>query len=433
MIKHTIWRHLVLFLCLSLSSLSCKKKESNTIDVQFETIPGSQFHSPNGTWWGYNQQKIVRFNSRVFMAVIENDNLVNGFPNALNPSIAYIYTKTDQGSWLKGAGLPTSRPVNLLMDSEGILHVIVFEPTEVDPTENGSLGKLKHYWFPNAANGDIQTHLEEVVEDHSPGNPETVNIRIGAAIGANDMMYITFGINQDVKIYDKQVGDLTWNEELAGQNLGNSYYYPYLTSTSSGPCILAVQDDYVGPGLPAIYFKNKIFQKFNGSWSNQTLIDLSNHPLTLSRNRLVDNCELFTTSNNKVLAIYQTYLDPNIDWKASHTQIEIDQSGQITTTPLTLDSDEINRIRIIEYEGQIYYLCIRYDKLFIKKGIDGKLTEINTPPFVSGNYIYLSSPMNSANLNSNYIDILMLNGNSMDYPSGTNYYVRLSKCQLNKL
>ena len=153
-------------------------------------------------------------------------------------------------------------------------------------------------------------------------------------------------------------------------------------------------------------------------------------PLAAIRNRLADNCELFVTSDNRVLGIYQSYLDPNTDWKANYTQIELDQGGNILSTPLNLESDEINRVRIIEYQGQIYYLCIKYDKLYIKKGIDGALTYIKTPPFTSGNYMYLSNRMNSANLHSNYIDILLLNGNMADYPNATNYYERISTSQL---
>ncbi|MFN4951666.1 MAG: hypothetical protein ACK5F0_08610 [Flavobacteriales bacterium] len=429
--------NLLIAICFIIFSSSCRKDKvphsASLEHILFELIPGSTYHDQNATWWGYNQQKIVRYEDKIFMAVINNDNLVNGYPNASNPSTAYIYCKTDQGNWVKGAGLPTSRPVNLLIDSQGILHVILFEPTEVDPMENGSLGRLKHYWFPHSSTGNIDTHLYEIIENHNQGEPESVNIRIGSTISSDNKMYVSFGINQDVKVYSKEENTSTWVEELAGQNLGNSYYYPFIATTSNGPCILAIQDDYVGPGLPAIYHKNKLFYRFNGSWINQTLLDLSTHPLAASRNRLADNCELFVTSDNRILGIYQSYLEPNIDWKATYTQIELAPSGNVISTPLNLESDEINRIRIIEHHGEIYYICIKYDKLFIKKGINGPLTLINTPSFTSGNYIYLSNRMNSANLNSNYIDILLLNGNVAEYPNAANYYVRIPTSQLAKL
>src|SRR5512138_2495855 len=41
--------------------------------ILVESLPGSVYHSPDGTWWGYNQSKVVRFGQRVFTYVIHND------------------------------------------------------------------------------------------------------------------------------------------------------------------------------------------------------------------------------------------------------------------------------------------------------------------------------------------------------------------------
>lgn len=413
--------------------LSCEKNQSSNIEVYIESIPGSKYHQQNGTWWGYNQQKIVRFENKVFMTVVENDNLVNGLPNASNPSTVYLYCKTDNGPWVKGEGIPTSRPANILVDSKGTIHLIVFEPTETDPSENGSLGKLKHYSFPNATSGDIFTHIIDLIEDHTPGTSETVNIRFGASIGADDIMYVSFGLYQDLKLYYKHVDAPNWTEEMAGQNLGNSYYYPFVLGTTKGPCVLAVQDDYLGPGLPNIYFKNKFFHRFNGTWTNQTVCDLSNHPLAANRSQLVDNCELFLTSSKMVIGIYQKKLDPSEDWKSSYFQIEVDSSGQYTETPIPLERGDINRIRLIEYQGSFFYLCIKNNGLFIKKGLQGSLKEIDLPSLRSGNYMYVSNGSSGSSINSDYVDILLLNGNAGDYPNGINHYVRINKHELEKL
>ena len=380
-----------ILLFLTIILFCCKKNDSSNISVHIESIPGSKYHQENGTWWGYNQQKIVRFENKVFMTVVDNDNLTNGFPNANNPSTVYLYCKTENGPWVKGAGIPTSRPANILVDSI------------------------------------------ELIVDHTPGTSETVNIRIGASISADDILYVSFGLYQDLKLYYKHVDAPNWTEEMAGQNLGNSYYYPFVLGTPNGPCVLAVQDDYVGPGLPAIYYKNKFFHRFSGTWNNQTICDLSTHPLAANRSKLVDNCELFLSSSNKVIGIYQKLLDPSEEWKSSYFQLEVAASGQTTETPIPLEMDDINRIRLIEHQGTLYYLCIKYNGLFIKKGIDGSLKEINLPSFVSGNYMYLSNASGGSSINSNYIDILLLNGYAQDYPNGTNHYVRINKCELEKL
>ena len=181
-----------LFTSILLGLSACKKKNNSNIHAYVEVIPGSTYHQENGTWWGYNQQKIVRYQNRVFMAVVDNQNLDLGYPNASNPSTVYIYSKQSDALWIKGAGFPASRPVNLLMDSEGCLHVFVFEPTENNPSENGSLGKLQHYWFPESNLGNIQSFQSETVINHIAGQPETVNIRIGATIAENNVMYISF-------------------------------------------------------------------------------------------------------------------------------------------------------------------------------------------------------------------------------------------------
>ncbi|MDP7627321.1 MAG: hypothetical protein QF530_05340, partial [SAR202 cluster bacterium] len=39
-----------------------------------EKIPGSLNHSPDSTWWGYNQSKIARYGDTVFTYVVHNDN-----------------------------------------------------------------------------------------------------------------------------------------------------------------------------------------------------------------------------------------------------------------------------------------------------------------------------------------------------------------------
>lgn len=424
-----------LFLVLFVSVLgACKKKTSDTsIHFFSELIPGSKYHQENGTWWGYNQQKIVRFQNRVFMAVVENENLDLGLPNAGNPSMVYLYAKTGDQSWSKGVGFPTSRPVNLLMDSEGCLHVFVFEPTENSPTENGSLGKLKHYWLPNAHLGDLFSFQSETVVDHSPGQSETVNIRIGASIAGNDWMYISFGLNQDVKVYRKHVHGQNWNEEQAGTNLGNSYYYPFVATKNNEPCLLAIQDDYVGPGLPAIYFKNKFFSRSNGIWTEQTITDLSTHPLTSSRNKLVDNCELISDENQEIYGIYQTMLNPNNSWMSTFYQIKFNQNQTTETKAIPLEVDDINRIRIFPYQGELFYFCISYNHLYVKRGLNGTLTEINLPQFQSGNYLYIANSTNGTSHQESYIDLLLLNGNAADYPFAKNYYVRIPKTELLKL
>lgn len=99
-----------------------------------EKIPGSRFHSPDGTWWGYNQSKIVRFKDMVFTYYIDNDDDSNK-----TTSRFVVMMKDGKKSWEEGVKFRTSRPGNLLVDSKGVLHAFVFEPFDV--SKNDSMGQ----------------------------------------------------------------------------------------------------------------------------------------------------------------------------------------------------------------------------------------------------------------------------------------------------
>ena len=105
--------------------------QSKEINFFYEKIPMSKFHSPDATWWGYNQTKIARFGDYVFMYVINNQDNDNKTLSSLQ-----IYKKYKDNAWEKGASFPTSRPGNILLDSNGGLHTFVFEPTDANKIQS---------------------------------------------------------------------------------------------------------------------------------------------------------------------------------------------------------------------------------------------------------------------------------------------------------
>lgn len=259
---------------------------SVSIDLMYEKIPGSTHHSPNGTWWGYNQSKIVRKGDYVFMAVVENDNIDNGDPNADNPSHMAIYVKEGDGDWTKGASFPCSRPGNVVIGSDGILHAIVFEPTSLQ--DNGSIGKLMHYSFPDASSGDINTYTTETVIDND-GSSETVNIRVGAAMSPDDTLAVAFGLNVGAnhteQLYYKQSSAGSWTNLTAGEHLGHDFYYPYVVAEDSNFWLLPIQDDY-NPATGGNFYQIIPIFSFDGTdWTQSTIIDLTSHWLASERER----------------------------------------------------------------------------------------------------------------------------------------------------
>ena len=82
-------------------SKSATKVEKSVATASFtyslEKIPGSLNHSPDSTWWGYNQSKIARYGDTVFTYVVQNDN----DPGTKTPMT--LYKKVGEGPWEKGA------------------------------------------------------------------------------------------------------------------------------------------------------------------------------------------------------------------------------------------------------------------------------------------------------------------------------------------
>lgn len=401
-----------------------------------ERIPGSKFHSPDATWWGYNQIKIVRFGDTVYTYVIENSDESNK-----TISNFVIYAKTGDGEWKKGASLPTSRPGNILVDSQGILHAFVFEPNDV--SVNDSLGKLIHYRFPVL--GDIKNFEKEIVIDND-GENESVNIRIGAAIGEDDTMAIGFGLTDGNKpynghsehLYTKKPAESEWTHHIAGENLGHDWYYPFVLSTKKGFHMLSVQDDYVENDDPNIY--SNVYQKImyfeykDKNWNQRIITDLTSHPLASSRLRLLEQEELFEDKAGNIHILYKEYPDRFFEWKTAHKHTVI-KNGSLETKNLDFEKDGIGWVRLFEVEGELYYLVVSWDRAHIGKPGSSKLIELDIPSEAKGTYPYVSTKKGGTKTSEKFIDIILLAADSKTYEEGknANLYIRIPKEEIVKL
>lgn len=402
----------------------------STGNVFYEKIPGSSFHGPDATWWGYNQSKIVRFNSRVFMYVIDNQDSKNSTLSKL-----VVYQKEGNGPWQSGISFPTSRPGNILVDSKGVLHAFVFEPTDVK--KNDSIGKLVHYWFAQASQGDITSHQKETVVA-AKANDETVNIRVGAAIGSDDTLGVAFGLTnnnpaykgQSEHLYLKKTGQ-AWQHLIAGQNLNHDFFYPFVVLAKDAYHLLAVQDDYANDGNPATY--DNIYQKImsfsysGGTWKKDVLGDLTSHPLAKTFPRLTEQNDLFLDSTGRVHASYKELLDGTSQGHVTGFQhfTKTSSSGWNKET-IDVSSYGCNWLKHVEVDGALYYLCAAFDKVYLMNEGRTKVEKLAIPPAVTAIYPYLAR--NSLGSGSpDAIDLLLLSGNANNYSAHTDYYVRIPK------
>lgn len=414
-------------------------QQKDSIEIFYEKIPGSKFHGPDATWWGYNQSKIVRFQDFVFMYVIDNFDDKN-----TTLSNFVIYKKQGNNSWEKGAFFPTSRPGNILIDSKGVLHAFVFEPFDV--VKNDSWGKLIHYWFPDSSKGDIINYEEEVVVDND-GTKETVNIRVGSAIGQDDTMVIGFGLTTFNPLYKghsehlfiKKPKDEKWTHLIAGENLGHDWFYPFVWVEKDSYHLLPVQDDYNGLGTAKIPYPN-IYQKImymtykNNVWSKEIIVNLSSDPLAKSRPRLLEQEELYVDKNGNIHILYKEFLDKDTQWKATHKHIIKSLTGT-SEQNMIREKEDINWIRFFEVDDNLYYLYISYDSAYIRKEGKDELIKLSLPKDAHGAYPYIATKRGGTKDNEKYIDIILLAADQYDFKDGTNvnYYVRILKSELEKL
>lgn len=403
-----------------------------------EKIKGSKFHSPDATWWGYNQSKIVRHKDLVFTYYIDNDDDKN------TTSSRFVVMKKDGDSpWEEGAMFPTSRPGNLLIDSKGVLHAFVFEPFDV--VKNDSWGKILHYYFPNSVLGDIKNFQKEIIVDND-GKSETANIRVGAAIGEDDTMAISFGLTknnlsyneQSEHIYFKKPDEEKWNHTFT-DGLPHDYYYPFTLVSGNNFYILPVQDDYNGPGTtnapyPNIYQKILFMQIQNGKWSQELVADLSNHELAKKRPRLLEQEDLFEDKDGNIHITYKEFLDEKNDFAATVHWHVTGKPGNWKKEQINLEKPGVNWVRFVEVDGNLYYLITTFGEIFISRVDNNKLIKINVLEDAKNNYPYVSTPK-SGSTKSDFVDILLLGADKKLFEEGqiTNYYLRIPKSEFTNL
>ncbi|MBI2590294.1 MAG: hypothetical protein HYW33_00215 [Candidatus Blackburnbacteria bacterium] len=405
--------------------------ESQTDRIFVEKIPGSKFHSPDATWWGYNQSKIVRFKDLVFMYVIENLDDSNK-----TSSDFVVYIKDGNKPWQKGAAFPTSRPGNILIDSKGVLHAFVFEPFV---ETNDSIGRIMHYYFPNSASGDVKNYEQEVVVDND-GRSETANIRVGAAIGDDDTMVISFGLTkfnplykeQSEHIYFKKPSEKKWNHTFT-DGLVHDFFYPFTLISENTFYLLPIQDDFTGEGNPNIYQKILLLEIKDGVWKKEIIADLTSHPLAQKRYRLLEQSDFFEDSFGKIHIIYKESLDPSTQWKVTGFKHLTKTGDKWDTKEINQEDKNLGWIRIIEVDSKLYYLGTSWNKVFLKRADSSKWVELDTPTDVKAIYPYVATKKGGTQKGGNYVDVLLLGADQKEYATTSHYYLKIPKKQFRTL
>ena len=92
----------------------------------------------------------------------------------------------------------------------------------------------------------------------------------------------------------------------------------------------------------------------------------------------------------------------------------------------------LNWIRLTEIESTLYYIMFSWGKVGLMNSNAENLVKLDLEsPIgerqVEGIYPYVASPRTGTSAESEFVDILLLNGSSDAYPNGSNYYLKISK------
>ena len=396
-----------------------------------DLLQSSQTHSPNSTWWGYSQSKVVRDGESVYFGVIENDT------GMATPVADFnLYEVTAAGRVLRGTH-PSSRPGNVLVDPLGGVHVLVFEP--FDAGVNDSVGSLVHYAYPAARDGDFANPTRTTVRAAPDATTETVNIRIGATVSDEGTLAVAYGLNGlaghegKVVVLHTRAPDGLWQHAVL-EDVGHEYYYPFVVHTDSRVMVMPVQDDYVpGPPVYNRYYKVPFFTYDGVSWTSDLFLDLSQDPLAIddTKTGLVEQSELFERTDGTTIAVYK---DHRSGTRFFSRTITAEGEPSAAEELEWAAGESMNWVRAFEIDGELFFFGCSWAEAFLVRASDGRVVEVDLPDFPFGTYPYLSSHRGGEVRNaSEWVDLLAVTGDSAQYPSPGMHLYRMPKSAIGEL
>ena len=417
----------------SLFLLGCEEKGALPEGTTSHIIVGSTYAHPNSTWWGYNMSKVVTFGDTTYVGVIRNDSddgKVQG---------EFTVLKSVSGTEpVKIASFTASRPGNLLVDSVGMLHVIVFEAT--DASINDSVGDLVIYSAENANPTEVDFTRRVLIEAPDPYT-EVVNIRLGAAMGKDsegaDLIAIGSGICRTPNAahgigLTLGFGD-TWSHECFSDfppTHATDYYYPFLTFAGPGEVRILPVQDFSANGEANIYHKVPLlsFNTESRAFTFEMLRDASETAFAKIETNIMEQKDLFYEDSEETL--YSMY-SQRIDEETTETYLHTSHSdGTSSHDSIEWARDNnINWYRLFDYEGHVYAITASWDKVYVVEVGTGRRKRLSLEVPI-GVYPYIASPRSGSPSDSPLLAVFLISGNNEQYPNGLTVLHLLPKKEL---
>lgn len=280
----------IILVCLILGILTncTKSKQDNVVpDSLYKqyTVGNRNNLQENGSWWGENITKIVHKGGKAYTAIIDD---------VLSPRTVVLYEKKDNGEWVEGQSFVFSRFPNILIDLNGYVHVIGFEPFNfISDQFSGRLIDIKFNTQNTVSGAFTKTYITEDYRSAGLSLATASSVFCGAAIGNNGKILVAYnnslkagsvGINNSlaVRIFDGN----SWTFESVASGMTASYAYPFAFVSDSYYHVYAIEDDYdtfyltAGPPYSDYCFRYGAVKHFQrpisgGAWTETTLLNFN--------------------------------------------------------------------------------------------------------------------------------------------------------------
>lgn len=189
-----------------------------------------------------------------------------------------------------------------------------------------------------------------------------------------------------------------------------------------------MQDDFRGEGNQNLYQIIRYFDNTAGVWSSEDLADLTSHPLAATRERLLEQSDLYVDATGSVHIFFKEFL--GADGATSSIKHLTGSLGAWTTRTIDATQLNLNWVKMIEVGGTRYLIGTSHASLYLLDETGTTFREIALPPGMSGIYPYAATRQDGTADSEAYIDLILLNGDSGNYPDAANYYVRIAKADI---
>ncbi len=392
----------------------------SSINYESVTLPRSTYHHTNGTWWGYNQVKLVRHGEMVYTYYINNENLEDGEPNKNNPSEIVMLRIDENLNVDHFDSHYSSRTAALSIDSKGRLLVCVFEPTSSE--DNGSFGRLVLYTYTFKEDGSYQRHEEVVVKND--GSQETANMRFSMAIDDEDNLVVGFGINywenealnHTMTAYVREASSMEWTSQRLAEHLGEDNYYPYMIINGMDDVrAFSVQDECYMEMTQFDYPCFYQYVRYYEDGRELKTVDYSDLEIAKERPQLMEQVGFHLDNEGDIHMMSRANIESGIKrWNATFDYYSgsIDKLVKEETDYI---SGFFNWLRFFEYDGKMYMVGAAYERAAI---INVQTKETHwldiDKDAIRGSYIYINSKRGGSDTDK-YLDIYFVPANSDDY------------------